>query len=175
MGEETTVLKELENKQHVVVSCSASEYAKFMDVLINKISKNFKKICFITVSKPASVLLKDFQNKGMDTSKYLFIDCTPGKSIKVKEATNIVYLPSPTSLTELAITLSYSEKVDLVIIDSLSSLLMYNTAFILIKFLHSVISMNKSVKTKILLTILSEDLNGIMLDLALFCDAIIKV
>jgi len=170
------LLQQLSKNQNIVLVIKSKNYAITFIDLNKETSKKFKRICLIAVSKPYNTLMNQFKNEGIDSNKYYFIDCSSKK--EVKESKNCTYISSPQNLTQLAIVLSKTIKnknIDLVIFDSISTLLLHNDELIVTKFLNNIMAnMRAEGNTKAIYTLLQEDLKGPLKTVFLFADKVIE-
>ncbi len=174
MGKENSILSQLKKNQNVVLISSSRDHEKTMNGLHKTVSKKFKRICMITVNKSFSALIEKFQEQGIDYSNYYFIDCISEKNMIVSQSKQCLYVSSPTALTELALALGKLRQVDLIILDNISSLLLYNKDAEVLKFLHSMMTKIRQTKTKAVYSILQESKKEFVADLTLFADAVIE-
>ena len=178
MVSENKILPQLDNTQSIVVVCKGRDYAKLMIGCYKEISKDFKKICLVALNKPFHDLIKDFQKEGLDCSNYYFVDCLSAKDTRLKESEQCLYVSSPSALTELALAIEKIRKtyqIDLMILDNISSLLIYNEEVTTLRFLHSTMTKLRQTNTKSVYCILQKDMKGPMEDLSLFADAVIEL
>src|SRR3989338_139263 len=93
---------------------------------------------YVTLGKPYDVLMRQFYAEGIDVSKLFFIDAV---SKKEEKPNNAIFVNGPSSLTELSISISQviqmaPKENTFLFFDSISTLLLYNNADIIIKFIH---------------------------------------
>ncbi len=174
MGKENNLLSQLKKNQNVVLISSSQDHEKTMSELHKAVSKKFKKICMITVNKSFSALIEKFQKQGIDYSNYYFIDCISKKNMIVEQSKQCLYVSSPTALTELALAMGKLRQADLIILDNISSLLLYNKDAEVLKFLHSMMTKIRQTKTKAVYSILKESKKEFLADIELFADAVIE-
>ncbi len=174
MGKENNLLSQLKKNQNVVLISSSRDHEKTMSELHKAVSKKFKKICMITVNKSFSALIEKFQKQGIDYSNYYFIDCISKKNMIVEQSKQCLYVSSPTALTELALAMGKLRQVDLIILDNISSLLLYNKAAEVLKFLHSMMTKIRQTKTRAIYSILKESKKEFVADLTMFADAVVE-
>ena len=173
MSKENNILSCLKENQNIIVVCKGIGHTKAMIDFHKEISKNFKKICMLTINEPSSNLIQKFQKANMDYSNYFFIDCISAKETRVEDSKQFLYVSSPSALTELALAMGkIREEVDLMILDNISSLLIYNNPVVMQKFLHSIMTKIRQTNTKALYFILEEDKKLVDV-LSLFADAVI--
>jgi len=176
MNKENNILANLENSQNIVLLYNSKDNEKLMYDLHRAVSKKFKKICLVTIHQPFSTIIKKFEKEKIDSSNYCFIDCISAKNKKVKDTEQCLYIPSPSALTQLslAITKVQEHNVDLIILDNISSLLVYNKEASILKFLHALTTKIRETKTKVIYSILKESRKEFIADLTLFSDAVIE-
>ncbi len=170
------LLKELKANQNLVLELERGYYKSGLAGANKIVSDNFKSICYIALSKPASAVMDDLKKEGVDIKKYSFIDCVSKKSRLKKLPKKTTFISSPKALTELAIVVSkklHDEKYDLVLLDSISSMLVYNNELNVVKFLHFVMIAIKATKAKAIYVIMRNDLGRKgMREIELFADNI---
>lgn len=174
MGNEVEILNELSNNQNIVWVCDTDNYSKLIDNLFKEAEKKFNSIGVIESNKPVETIFNKSKNL-LHRGKFLFIDCITGKSKNARDTAQLIYASGPSGLTELSIILSeLIKKVDLLIFDNLSTLLIYNNDIILTKFLHSTITKMRATNTKAVYIILKKDFKGPLKDLELFADKVVE-
>lgn len=88
---------------------------------------NEKNLCYVALNKTYRSLKQRFQQEGFPLDRLVFIDAIT-RSMEPAENTNDCYfVSSPQALTELSIVISefLSQNIDYVILDSLTTLLIY--------------------------------------------------
>ncbi len=133
---------------------------------------------YITLGKSYDVLMRQYTIDGVDTSKLFFIDAVSKKTERPK---NTIFIKSPSSLTEISITISQlvsivpSDKTFLYL-DSLSTLALYNEPDMVIKFMHFLIArMREWQIAGIIIALDAEESRSSSVQLSQFCDKMIKV
>ena len=110
----------------VVISVLKKEY--FNESVFEVMKKmSDKKICYVTLNKPAESIIKAFENRKIQTKNLFFIDAV-SKSLGKKDLKNANFLSSPAALAEInavAETSINSGFFDVMLIDSLSTLKNY--------------------------------------------------
>ncbi len=176
MGKED-ILSTLNKNQNVVLISSSRDHEQVMIDLHKAVSKKFK-ICMITIHKSFPALIKKFKEQGIDYSNYCFIDCISAENTKVKDSEQCMYVPSPVALTELAIVVTKMKKMhktDLIILDNISSMLIYNKEPTVLRFLNFMMAKVRKTETKAIYSILKESRKEFIADLTLFADAVIEI
>lgn len=103
-----------------------------------------KKIVFVTANKPYSNIKNLLEEEGINSNNIFFIDCISTQLLSEKEAENCIFLEHPSNITGIsiaidqAINLIKGEKI--IILDSLSTLLIYNSENVIGRFSNSIIN-----------------------------------
>jgi hypothetical protein len=169
--------KEIKENQIIVVAFSKPKYNPGLIDIMGAAQGLSKRICFVSLNKPYSTLAKTFEDKELDANNIVFIDCVSG-GIAAKKGSNVSFVSSPKALTELSLAISdvLGANIDMIIFDSLSTLLAYEDSATAIKFVHSVVSKTRMTKKKFVFTSLKDD-NGsdLMKDVTMFVDKVVNV
>lgn len=134
---------------------------------------------YVSVNKPTQDILKGFS---VPLAQTQFVDAITALTGKGTEDTQqITFIDSPLALVELNLAISDRMKSvvsnqKFLILDSISTLLVYNTPQSVEKFCHTVIAKNRSENVVgLLLMIESEDHHDVVETLAQFVDRVIVV
>lgn len=131
----------------LVVSFKPEDRANVVSsVLKTLISDKTWGVVYVSISNPYEQLVKDFDSFGIDTKRMAFIDCISfammGSIPKKKE--NVFFVENPSSLEEVGM---YVDRLlpkisgpKVILLDSLSSLLIYNDPKSAKEFTHLIIS-----------------------------------
>lgn len=142
--------------------------------------KNF--CVYVTVAKPYKTIFTLLEKKKINTGKVFFIDCaTPLTGSAETQAENCVFV-QPQSLANLSIALSSAIQTlppthpKLLVLDTLSTLMLYNQAPIVAKFMHALAGKLRNWGVRSIIFILEEETdNKIISQLSQFCDNTIRV
>jgi hypothetical protein len=159
----------------VIFVVSNKKYVNQLNEITSAVTKTNKNILYVTLNKSYKVLAESFEKKGIDTKKITFIDSVSGGVQKPKDY-KVYFVSSPKALTELSITINETMKqnIDIMVLDSLSTLLVYEDPLTVVKFVHSIVSKIRDVNKKCVMTSLSEDAGkSILKDLSMFVDKVI--
>ncbi|HII15227.1 MAG TPA: hypothetical protein HA362_02845 [Nanoarchaeota archaeon] len=129
----------------------------------------------VTASNPAGFMLQALERNKIESSKIMFIDCSSGEGSNTRQ---IVYTSGPDALTELSISISQllgSDSVQILLLDSISSLLIHNEEVTLARFLHDMVNKAHKAGKKLAMIILKKDNKGTLASVPLFCDAVVEV
>ena len=181
MSIESKLLEVVKKKGVYVVISNEEKYHQVNKIIISLLVKKLKKKgVYVTFNKEAEELKKELGKEKIDISKILFVDgITKKRNSLVKDSGNIMYIQGPTSLTELSLVLTSATNnggFDFILMDSLSTLLMYNKPEIAERFSHYLITKIKDYELNTILLSIDEDKsNKIIGILSQFCDGVIKI
>lgn len=137
---------------------------------------------YVTINKPYTTIKKTINNDGIDTTNIFFVDAI-SKEVggTTKNADDVVYMDSPQDLTNLSIALSeiveaMPKQDKFLLIDSMSSLTIYNHSKKVSKFArHLVGKMRKWDLNGVIISIEEELEEDILSHFTQFCDKVIRV
>jgi KaiC/GvpD/RAD55 family RecA-like ATPase len=141
-------LKSLEPNKIVLFIVNPKKYhsvhAKILKGIIG--IRKFSGI-YITVNKPYDALVKYLKENKISLNNIFFIDAiSKSVSEEIKLTENCLFIPSPSHLTDLGIALTQAlegmkeRKNKFLILDSISTLLIYNDFDTVAKFVHFIVS-----------------------------------
>ncbi len=118
-----------------------------LEILRTTIQKKKFSGIYITVNRPFKSLKKYLEENKIDTERIFFIDMiTKTAKEKMEITRNCLYIPSPTNLTDLGIAISEALSAmkdaskKFLFLDSLSTLLIYNSKEVVAKFVHYLVT-----------------------------------
>jgi hypothetical protein len=166
----------LETKSGVTIFLvSDKNYASKIKGMASSASSSYSRICYVSLNKPHSVISESLKKQGVEIKKFFFIDCT-GK--QGQEAGQVVYISSPKALTEMCITIGKvieMGKIEALIFDSLSTLLVYADSSTVVKFTHSLISILRSKNVSgFLACVKGGPSEGMIKDISMFVDKVVE-
>jgi len=168
--------QELAKKDSLVFILEGFRYVSKIVEINQEISKEFKRICYVSFTKPAKRVAQELLNSGVDISGYSFIDCI-SEEIGEDKRFGATYLTSPKYLEELSSAVIgniMQKNSQIVIFDSISGLLIYNEELNAMKFLNALTQAIGKNKRKMIFFVLEEDMRKSLLkDIELFADKII--
>lgn len=162
----------------------ASSYAKnnleMVKILVNV--QNTPGV-YVTLNKPFDTLEKDFKGSDIDVKKIIFIDAvTKTAGGNVKKTNNCLFIGNPENLSDISIAMDQAVravpgKEKFVFFDSLSTLLIFNTADIVAKFVHFLAGKMRVWKVKgIIISLEDKKNNKELIDkLSQFCDIVLEL
>jgi len=138
-----------------------------------------KKIGYVTINKEAGTIIDQLKMNKMEHKDFFFLDCVTKTISAIKDEPQIKYISSPNALTEISLGIKNCVDIgcEYVIIDSLSTLMIYHKSDVLSRFLHNLISKFRTKPdVRLLLTISEDDRNSdLFKKVELLVDEIIEV
>jgi KaiC/GvpD/RAD55 family RecA-like ATPase len=137
---------------------------------------------YITVNRTAKSIRENIERMGIEAKNIFFIDCASGavtKRYQKVESTLIIYPPE--NLTDIGIMLSEkikasSAKNQFLLLDSLSTLLLFNSTKTVVKFSHFLVNLIREYKLKgVLMSLEKETDEFVKRTLYVFSDKVINV
>lgn len=152
------IFEKISEKDVVLVSIDSKKYNDLLIGLLGEI-KN-KKVCMVTTNKGYHALVEMLRKKKISEKNFYFIDCVTKAITTPKPEKNCTFLSSPQAINEIALAVSNAIKngFDFMVIDSLSTLLVYHSDKDLTHFIHNIINKVKDRnKAKLIMTISEKD------------------
>jgi len=147
-------------KNNIVLLVIPNE--NYNNILVNAVKKivNNDNICYITLSKGYDALTIFFKKNKIKLDNFFFVDSIT-KTVKMtKNTRDCIFVSSPNSLTELSLTITKvvkKQKSKFIILDSLSTLLIYHKDDIVTKFAQGLINKFETTESNIVFTITAKD------------------
>ncbi|MFA5406267.1 MAG: ATPase domain-containing protein [Candidatus Nanoarchaeia archaeon] len=114
-------------------------------------------VCYVTLNKSFSALVESFKYKRVKADKFFFIDCVTKTVISPAREKNVSFIKSPSALTDLSLAIKKQlPKSDIIVIDSLSTLLIYHEPDRVANFIHNIINKVQLNKKTILIVLMSK-------------------
>jgi hypothetical protein len=169
-----------------LVAVDEEQYPDKIVDLLKIITNAYNKICYLCFSKPYSDVVEDIKRIGLDVSKFFFIDVLTSHYKKPTPVENCIFIESPTNIIKIgeAIKIAITEKkCEEIFIDTISSLLIYQQGFYIIKLAHDLksgkIGKLKNLKQSVLVALkgsemLTEGYEHLFKDLSMFADEVIS-
>ena len=177
--------KLMEGNQNLVLLIPNKHYPDALVEIARDLAERNESICYVSINKPSESIKKAFVKEGIDESKFYFIDCI-SRTIthkeeeldgKAKERT--IFIDGPHSLTQLSLELFNiieREKIEGILFDCISTLLIYNEEKDVMRFVHHMMSKIKKTNTKVIYPYLKEDTDSkIVKEMGLFADKIVEM
>ncbi|MBW2984334.1 hypothetical protein KY361_04420 [Candidatus Woesearchaeota archaeon] len=174
MAEESIIVGKLCNNQNILLVSSSKDHNQVLIDLHKAVSNKFKGILAILTHKSAATLASEFKKNNIDYSNYFFIDFVEEDN-KPKRCFTISSL---FALTELALKIEKIKKMyktDLIILDNILSMLIYNNDVTVLRFLHDMMVKVRKKGGKAIYSILKEGNEKLIADISLFADEIVEI
>ncbi|MFA4955989.1 MAG: hypothetical protein WC556_03330 [Candidatus Methanoperedens sp.] len=169
-------------KNFIVLLVSSSSHYQENNLNILKLLLNDRKMSgiYINVTKSCDNISDLMRSNGIDISRLFFIDCvTLNSGFKPVKKDTCLYVNSPSDLTEISIVLDQLVQTNttegkFLFLDSLSTLLIYNSPNITSKFAHFLtVKLRQWKITGILITLEKETDEKLLSLISQFADKII--
>lgn len=159
----------------------SKDYQKTNTELIKSFSDKKIPGVYITLSKPYQTLVNIFKKSKIDPRTIIFIDAvtkTAGGEIEKKE--NCLFIGTPENLSDIGIAMDQAVqaigKQKFVFFDSLSTLLIYNDAGSVAKFIHFLASKMRVWKVKgIIVSLKRKEDDKLIREILQFCDVMLDI
>ncbi len=170
----------LGKKRVVLVILNSLEYADIGQNLLPFFEKQGQAGIFVSVNKPAVNIIAGSPAKAFAQKSVEFVDCVSRISgTRESESPKIHYLESPQQLVELSELLTQmvaSGEARFLVLDSLSTLLIYNKPESIEKFVHTLSTRVRAQNVLgIFLIVKTEQNRDAVRVLSQFCDAVIEI
>lgn len=146
----------------VLYTLKSEKYLEGLIKILKKEAKN-KNVIFVTTNKPYDHLINVLKERGMKSNKIFFIDCISKHVGIKKEPENCIFVESPQNLTAITIAITSSIKhllgKKILLLDSLSALLIYNSAETIGEFSNFIINKLRSYGVDMVILALESDIN----------------
>lgn len=136
---------------------------------------------YITISRPFVSLERILKNNGIDTSKLYFIDCvSKAVGVDAESTPQCKYLESPSSLSALSTSItevihSMPEGKKFLFMDTLSLLLVYNSAGSIARFSHFLVNKIRLMGVSAVFMSVEEEMEAKLVgEISQFCDKTIR-
>jgi KaiC/GvpD/RAD55 family RecA-like ATPase len=176
--------KELENDSStVLLILNVQQYfegiVKVMELFCNDLALPG---IYVTVNKPYGTLQELLRDRSIDTSQLYFIDAVSQTVTQPRLVNrNVTYLPNPQSLTEISLAVDTAAEQlpagrKFLVLDSLSTLLIYNDTNTVAKFAHFLTMKMRAANTRGILVALRHMMDEeLIFDVAQYCDKVIDL
>jgi KaiC/GvpD/RAD55 family RecA-like ATPase len=121
---------------------NAEDYLEKNMAILNEVLQQEDTVgVYVTLNRPYSLLIKILEKNNINTDKLFFIDCITKTLGTEKEEKKCLFLENPQNLTSITIAIDeimsvIPSKNKSLFVDSMGTLLIYNRAETVSKFLH---------------------------------------
>lgn len=153
-------LKSLTQEKFILVILNNEQYIDKLYKTIKSIEKTKNKICYICLSRPYRYVLNDLKKSGLNPNSFFFIDCLSGYYKKPGHVRNCLFLDLPINLESIKKAIDKvvkKEKCSVLLFDTISTMLIYQESFCILKFTHSLIVEKKEENVKKIFIVLEKD------------------
>lgn len=156
-----------------------NRYQEAIEVVLRYFTSKLPRGIYVTINKPFTILTKSFEKVGLPVNSLFFIDAITSVPSLVEEST-YTCLGSEANLSNLCIATSkavsrFTEE-KFIVLDSLSTLLIYNDGRAVARFAHLLTEkMRGWGTTGSLLTVEMNPKRDLVPQLAPFCDKVVKI
>lgn len=172
------IKNELKGNKTILLVIPSTTYNEAVLDVVKQVSEA-DRICYISMNKTLKSLRESFGKNNINDDKFFYIDCITKTMRNVEDEENCIFCHSPNDLTEigLAVSKAQARKPNIIIFDSLSTLLVYHDDLIATKFAQSLINKIRESGMCGIFTILEKDKDatmsknmGMMMDKVLIVD-----
>ncbi|MFH0956400.1 MAG: hypothetical protein V1813_00905 [Candidatus Aenigmatarchaeota archaeon] len=160
----------------LLLSVGSKDYREAMKSVVEFSARKIGRVCYVTLNDPYESIT---QKLGEAAENILFIDCVTSTIKPPAPKKGVMFVSSPRAFTEISLAVKKAikeEKVDLVVLDSISALMVYEKSVGVLKFIHSLILTCREGNMSIIFVILKEDVDVSMLkDLTMFVDKVVEL
>jgi len=165
----------------IMVITSGEELMRTNIQIMKTVMKDKNLCLYVAVNQPYKRMKKILENGMIDTNRVFFIDCitetSGGKAERVK---NCLFVNSPSSLTELGISITQALQAmpgdKFLFVDALSTLVIYNSPKSLARFSHFLMTRVKLLGLAGIFMVVEKEMGEVLLSqVKQFCDKVIKV
>jgi len=176
--------KEIDNNELVLLIVPSESVDEVNRNILEYFANKKGAICiYTTFSKPYKVVFKNLKKSKIDTKKIFFIDCvTPVSEFGEINIADKVIFCQPNSLTNISISTTTAlknlpqDKNRVLILDTISTLMLYNNRNDVIKFLHFLSGEIRRYGVKSLIFTLDEESDkSIISEVSRFCDVSLRL
>ncbi|MCK5281918.1 MAG: hypothetical protein KAK00_00780 [Nanoarchaeota archaeon] len=171
----TVIKEEIENYSSIALIMPRVNYIKNMITISKQLADSYNRICYVSLNQRYQPLKRSLIANKVDINKFNFIDGITKTSVsETGEVSNCVFVSAPDKLTELAIAIQKTineQKSEVILFDSLSTLLLYEPVHVISRFVHSIIGPIGAANCMAIFTCSEGDMEKELLkDISMFID-----
>jgi predicted PP-loop superfamily ATPase len=173
------LVQEIAKNKFLLILLEEKEYASKLREIIKSVEKTKTRICYVCLSKPYTDVMEDVRKQKFNVSDFFFIDVLSSHYREQEPADNCIFISAPTNLAAIgeAIRKAVEEKkCSVILLDTISTLLIYQETSSIVKFTHHILSDEKQEHAKKLFIVLkggaipSKENQTLVKDLSMFAD-----
>lgn len=184
------IIDEFRGNSNIVFILPHDKYSGYTAKIVKEVLQGYERICYVTISKSYKSVLEKFKNEGIGCRNIYFVDAItktvsskphilellmPAKKVKSK----YFFVTNPKALIELSLAISdllENRRNELVVLDSVNTLMIYNENKEIMKFLHYVMAKISENRCKgIFLFAADEKKSTLVKEISLFADKVIDL
>jgi len=178
-------IKDLEGNGLILATAPSDKIQKInTEILKSCVNKKGSSTVYVTIAKPYKTILNTLKKNNINTDNLFFIDCATSpitEGEEIKRVGNVIFC-SPQLLTNLSIALTNAlqglpkSNKRILIFDTVSTLMLYNKAIIVTRFMHILTEKLRRWDIKSIIFILEEETDKkTMSQICQFCDKCVKI
>ncbi len=176
--------KEIDDNELVLLIVPGDKVDNVNREILKYFVNKKKAICiYTTFTKPYKIIVNHLKKEGIDVDKVFLIDCvTPVTEIDEIVGNSRAIFCQPNSLTNISISITTAlknmprEKNRILILDTISTLMLYNSKNTVVKFIHHLIGEIRKYNVKSFIFTLDEESDkSIISEVSRFCDISLKL
>lgn len=167
------IKKILDGKQIVLLVLPSRTYGEKVLRLVKQ--SNHQKLLYVTLNNPYTVLVELYKKNGIEKGHCFFIDGISASNKIKRAADDCIFIDSPSALTQLSIAITQvikTFKPEIMIFDSLSTLLIYLPEKSIIAFQQSLSTKLKGLEVRVLFPILEN--KELINNISMFVDDVVE-
>jgi len=173
-----TLSGDISSNSIILAVTSKGNYNNSLLAIYPELAKSSIKVGYMALTKPFNTILNSIQNIGLDKNKFYFVDAITATVQSPPACDNCVFVSAPNALTDLGLAFSslYGQHVcDLVFIDTISTLIIYQDIGPVTKFVHNLVTKSRVMNKKLVMLALKEDSESLIKDLNMFVDKVVNL
>jgi KaiC/GvpD/RAD55 family RecA-like ATPase len=170
----------LEAGTSVLLVLPDERYMETLSDTLLGLSKQFKNTCYVTLNTPYVSLMRLFTKRKIPRKNVLVIDAvTKAVQAVTPENDHCIYVESQSSLTHLSLAITKAVetvKFQVVVIDSISTLFIYNNPKVVERFIHFIVQKMRQHNVALLLVAIGGNENNKELkQMGMFVDEVVHL
>lgn len=171
---------DIKNNRTTCIVFPVKDYPVMLNDLVRTLSEEYGRILYVSLNRLYNPLKRKLQQDKIDTSKFLFVDCVTKTAVsQPEEHDDCIYVSAPNALTEISIAITkvvQKHYPDIILFDSLSTLLIYESQMSSSQFVHSITNKMNAFGVNACFTILNSDKEQqIIKDMNMLLDKVIII
>lgn len=171
--------EDIKNSGISVIMTSKENYQNNLNKIIKASADASSTVCYLCVNRPYAAVSDNISKNNLGSEKFFYIDTLTKNVQAPPQVDNCIFVSAPNALTEISVSITKAiteHNCNMLLVDSLSSFLVYEKPHSLIQFIHSVITKLRVNNAKAVMIALNEDLNSeLVKDLHMFVDKVIEM